>query len=383
MKNEHEKKEKMVVALDAMIEHADKGISGFWVEDREGCGNPEIFPEFKEGLKSGRLVQKEHYFCPWNTAILYGEGHGNMSTGCYHSCSIEKAKYLTPEEAREVLLRFKSKMLNGDYDRPNKLAPLLTMQEADLIEKRICLERERQERERENARRERFERAGALITQYPDHAEMFGSHYGEDTVVDTENGVIFFSPKSKDSVVGAEKMSYDEYLSVQINSLGKYRSGFANGLFNYLLEFNGQIEKVTSKHVCFQRIYISGMFTDGVMFDDKEDHVWIDRNGLEEFQVGDCLSFGAEVYRYVKTGNGKQIDFGLRNPCGVKKIESYDLPSDEDLMRQEINWIVCETCFLSERCNRTYCMRDPEEMKRLKKEMLGMMKSGHDKEDAT
>lgn len=140
---------------------------------------------------------------------------------------------------------------------------------------------------------------------------------------------------------------------------------------------------MTSKHICFQRIYISGMFPDGEMFDDKEDHVWIDRNGLEEFQVGDCLSFGAEVYRYVKTGNGKQIDFGLRNPCGVKKIESYDLPSDEDLMRQEINWIVCETCFLSEQCNRTYCMRDPEEMKHLKKEMLGMMKSGHDKEDAT
>lgn len=381
MKNEQEKKAKMVAALNTMIDHADKGVSGFWVEDHEGCGNPEIFPEFKDGLKSGRLVQKEHYFCPWNTAILYGDGHGNISTGCYHSCSINKTKYLSPEEIKEVLIRFKSKMQNGYYDHPSKLAPLLTPQEADLIEDRIRLERERQEQECENARKKRLEMAKALIAQYPDYTEMFGSCYGEDTIVATENGVIFFSPKSKDGVVGTEKMSYDEYLSVQINSLGKYRSAFANCYFNIPVEFMGQIEKLNAKRLCFKRVYVSGMFSDGEMFDDKEDHVWIDRNGLEEFQVGDCRSFGAEVYRYVKTGNGKLIDFGLRNPGGVKQIEKYDLPSDEDLMRQEINWIVCETCFLNEHCNRSYCMRNPKEMKQLKKEMLNMVKNSHSKEE--
>lgn len=381
MKNEQEKKAKMVAALNTMIDHAGKGVSGFWVEDHEGCGNPEIFPEFKDGLKSGRLVQKEHYFCPWNTAILYGDGHGNISTGCYHSCSINKAKYLSPQEIKEVLIRFKSKMQNGYYDHPSKLAPLLTPQEADLIEDRIRLERERHEQERENARKKRLEMAKPLIAQYPDYTEMFGSCYGEDTIVDTENGVIFFSPKSKDGVVGTEKMSYDEYLSVQINSLGKYRSAFANCYFNIPMEFMGQIEKLNAKRLCFKRVYVSGMFSYGEMFDDKEDHVWIDRNGLEEFQVGDCLSFGAEVYRYVKTRNGKLIDFGLRNPGGVKQIEKYDLPSDEDLMRQEINRIVCETCFLSEHCNRLYCMRNPKEMKQLKKEMLNMVKNSHSKEE--
>lgn len=383
MKNEQEKKAKMVVALNTMIDHADKGVSGFWVEDYEGCGNPEIFPEFKDGLKSGRLVQKEHYLCPWNTAILYGDGHGNISTGCYHSCSISKAKYLSPKEIKEVLIRFKSKMQNGYYDHPGKLEPLLAPQEADLIEERLRLERGRQEQECENARKKRLEKAEALTVQYPDYIEMFGSCYGEDTKVDTENGVIFFSPKSKDSVVGAEKMSYDEYLGVQINSLGKYRTAFANCYFNIPLEFMGQIEKLNAKRLCFKRVYVSGMFSDGEMFDDKEDHVWIDRNGLEEFRVGDCLSFGAEVYRYVKTGNGKLIDFGLRNLCGVKQIEKYDLPSDEDLMRQEINWIVCETCLLNEHCNRSYCMRNPKEMKQLKTEMLDMLKNNQSKEETT
>ena len=71
MRNEQAKKA-TIHALDLMIRHADKGPSGFWVEDHEGCGNPAVFPEFEEGLKRGRLVQKEQYFCPWNAAIMYG-----------------------------------------------------------------------------------------------------------------------------------------------------------------------------------------------------------------------------------------------------------------------------------------------------------------------
>ena len=55
-----------------------------------------------------------------------------------------------------------------------------------------------------------------------------------------------------------------------------------------------------SKHVCFKRIFISGMYTDGRMFDGKEDHVWMDKSGFEEYAVGDGVSLGAEVYRYVK-----------------------------------------------------------------------------------
>ena len=47
-------------------------------------------------------------------------------------------------------------------------------------------------------------------------------------------------------------------------------------------------------------VFISGMYTDGTMFDGKEDHVWMDKSGFEEYAIGDGVSFGAEVYRYVK-----------------------------------------------------------------------------------
>lgn len=39
----------------------------------------------------------------------------------------------------------------------------------------------------------------------------------------------------------------------------------------------------------------------------------MDLKGFEPFNIGDSVSFGAEIYRYLKTGNGKVSDYGLRN----------------------------------------------------------------------
>ena len=85
------------------------------------------------------------------------------------------------------------------------------------------------------------------------------------------------------------------------------------------------------------------------------------------------MSFFAEPYRYIKTGNGKQIDFGLRNPENIKKIEEYELPSDDELMVQSINAIICETCFFNEQC---YGMRirNKKELDVLRKDMLKVAK---------
>ena len=342
-------------ALNLMICHADKGPSGFWTDDYEGCGNPAIFPEFEDGLKHGRLVQKKHDLWPWNTAILYGTGHGNIETGCYHSCSIDRARYLSEQEIKEVLIRFKTHFEKGDYEHVDHLMPLLTENEATLIEQRI------------------------LSIQLED--DLLGVYYGENACVHEDGGLVFFAPDSRNDVVGAENWSYDEYLDVQLASLGHaYRSGFANGIFHYLLEFNGQIERVNARHICFKRIFISGMYPDGEMFEDTEDHVWMDKSGFEAFTAGDSVSFSAEAYRYVKTGNGKRIDYGLRNPAGIRKIEAYELPSDDELMMQEVRQIICETCFLSEQCNHTFCLMDPKKKRSLEQEMFNMIKAGTDKE---
>ena len=201
------------------------------------------------------------------------------------------------------------------------------------------------------------------------------AHYCKKVCVADEGGVIFIDPESIKDVVGAEKMKYDEYLDIQIASLGKQRSYFTTCYFNIALEFKGKVERITKSNICFERIYISGMFSDGTMFDGKEDHVWMNKKGFESFSIGDCVQFTAEVYRYLKTSNGKFIDYSLRNPIGITRIQSYDLPSDEELMMQGINSILCESCYLNEHCSYVSCMRPKKEIQQLKKQMLQMMKN--------
>jgi len=49
---------------------------------------------------------------------------------------------------------------------------------------------------------------------------------------------------------------------------------------------------------------------------------------------------------------------------------------------QEVEQLICETCFLSERCNRNYCYctMDPKKMRLLKQEMFRAIKTQTDKE---
>ena len=81
------------------------------------------------------------------------------------------------------------------------------------------------------------------------------AHYGTKTCVQTEGGVVMFNPDSQKEVVGAEKMTYDEYIDVQIASLGKLRHEFVNLYFNIPMGFKGELEKVNETRVCFKRIF--------------------------------------------------------------------------------------------------------------------------------
>lgn len=201
-----------------------------------------------------------------------------------------------------------------------------------------------------------LEKADALIQKHPEEKELFATYYGQKVIVTTYDGIIDFDPEGYFDIVGANKFTYNDYIDVQIKSFGKTRGWLATCYYNITLGFKGCVSKKTEKHICFDRIMVYGMYSDGVYFDGKEEHVWMDIAGFEECQIGDCVSFSAEVYRYVKTSNGKQIDFALRNPEGIKKIEAYELPSDNDLLKQAISVLTCETCYLSEHCNGDFCI---------------------------
>ena len=212
------------------------------------------------------------------------------------------------------------------------------------------------------------------------YKEIKKANYGQNVCTMVEGGSIDFDPKKCKEVVGAEQMTYDEYLDVQFASLDKTRGGFACCFYNFTMGFKGHIERFAKGRVCFNAIYLEGMYPDGEMFEDKEDHVWMDITGFEDFQVGDSVSFWAEVYRYVKTGNGKLIDFGLRKPEEIKKITSYELPSDEELLNQEIRLMLCDVCFYGEQCNRTFCLCDQKELRQLKKDIKGVLTANRNSE---
>ena len=176
------------------------------------------------------------------------------------------------------------------------------------------------------------------------------ANYKANVAVQDEKGIIDYDPEKMKDVVGGEKLSYDEYIAIQKHSEGKIRGSFQLCYYTTPLGFKGEIDRFTKDKVCFKRIYVDGMYSDGLCFEGKEDHVWMDLKGFEQFEPGDSVSFWAEIYRYLKTGDGKIIDFGLRNPSEIKKIDPYELPSNEYLIKQELAMIVCETCMLSDNC---------------------------------
>lgn len=183
--------------------------------------------------------------------------------------------------------------------------------------------------------------------------EMF---YETETLTHMEGGTLDFSTDLRKKVEKANKLSYNEFLEIQINSLGSLRCGFQKCYYCGCASFAGRLERKTKDKVCFDRIFVNGMYMDGQMFEAREDHVWMEEKGFEEFRPGDKLRFYAEVYPYIKCGNGKRLDFALRNPEMIEKVNDYHLPTDNELYEQFLRELRCETCLYSDHCDGVYCV---------------------------
>lgn len=360
--------------LNRMIECADKGPSGFWADDYEGCGNPEIFPEFEAGLKHGDYVTLPHTHCMWDTNILYGTKGSVNYSGCYYHCGIAEAKYLTADELRTVLLRFKNRFAKGAYDGDSPVTALLTEDEQTAIKERANKKQVEAQRENRKWLEEQRKKAAALTKKFPGYTSIITFYGVPNAVVSYDGGVVFFDPESQKKVLGAEDLSYDEYIEAQFNSLGKCRASLINHFFGSSYYFKGTIQKITGDKLCFEWLDVNIDHNDGGPFDEyRETHVWMDTDGFHEFKVGDCVKFEAEVYRYIKK-NGTQMDYGLRNPSWVTRIDAYEVPTDEDLARQNADRIICSTCLFEDHCNHLSCFRNKDEIERLKAELVKAIK---------
>lgn len=192
--------------------------------------------------------------------------------------------------------------------------------------------------------------------------------YGKDTLERYQNGRIDFSPDSMRDVENGDFKSYDEYLEVQKRSCDKVRQFFELCYYHVSgssADFKGQILRFDQQKnkVLFKRIMVNDMYGDGIGFVGKEDHVWMDRTGFELFNPGDCLWVEADIYRYMRKSDGKLIDYGLRNPDTIEKIGSYEVPTDEQLIDQQIDQLVCETCRYFDHCYLRMCVANEAERK--------------------
>ena len=212
-----------------------------------------------------------------------------------------------------------------------------------------------------------------LLKKY-EGTEFYGAikaHYGtKESFQHYDGGLLNFDENAMKDIVGAEKLTYPEFIDIQIQTGKHYRGSFMLCYYYDPIEFKGEVETFGKGTICFKRIYVDGMYPDGVMFEGKEDHVWMSSEGFGKLNKGDCISFFAETYRYVKTSDGKKLEFGLRNPQSVKKIEKYQLPTDDELLDQTLNQIICESCYLYDSCSRINCVRHPSELRKSMKEFL-------------
>ena len=219
-----------------------------------------------------------------------------------------------------------------------------------------------------------------LLAKYKSDEEIYSlidAHYGTKASFQIpEIGIIFFDRELSKGIVGGNHLTYEDFIDLQLQTKLEFRSSFFMCWVYTPMEFKGEVETFAKGKICFKRIYVEYMLPDTSIHMGKEDHVWMSSEGFGKLNKGDCVSFFAEVYRYIKKSDGKKLDYGLRNPEDIKKISKYDLPTEKELLMQEIDSMICETCDMADFCGtRSNCIKNPKERQLLKKQMYEILKS--------
>lgn len=147
-----------------------------------------------------------------------------------------------------------------------------------------------------------------------------------------------------------------------------FENASRTSLVNYYLQggdktafatFKGTVIAMENDKILFKRLWCSYMGDDGNYTSGKEDHVYIyDTERFKEIgiQIGDAVEFNALVYPYVK--DRYKIDLALRAPESISFILQYKLPSDEELLEQELSSLACEVCPLASQCFGNICIHE-------------------------
>lgn len=201
---------------------------------------------------------------------------------------------------------------------------------------------------------------------YEDVQKMTDENYGKETLAIYKHEYVDFSPTHAKEVVGAQTIGYDKYIRTQIQSIGKQRTWFKACHYGIIekseivTKFKGKVKRKTNNRICFEYVYVYGEGQGGSIAG-HEKNVWMKKAGFPGAKPGDCFEFDAETYVYISNEHGKILDYGLRNPRNVRRIEPSELRKPNlkaswnatDLPEQ----LECETCLFNEQCDGVNCLK--------------------------
>ncbi|MBD5316602.1 MAG: hypothetical protein HDS11_02880 [Bacteroides sp.] len=174
-------------------------------------------------------------------------------------------------------------------------------------------------------------------------------NYNKNTIFYSSNGYISFSRKDWQAVqTNNYKLSYDEYLDAQHNFLDSFAGYqqltelyFFNKKFGW---FTGKIIRMAKEHVLLSNFsinkdHLSTNLNEVVV--NKDDLIWLKKDNFTNFQVGDIVSFAAEIFSYLQNEN--EIMYSLKNPKNVTKIKSRAV-TDQDFDFEQRAWNISPFC---------------------------------------
>lgn len=159
-------------------------------------------------------------------------------------------------------------------------------------------------------------------------------NYGKNTILSINLDHISFSKKDWKKVkTGKNELTYDEYIEAQKDTnWSYYHKTRLDGLYffnNAQGYFEGKIVATTKEYVLFEDLNVGKSKSDKEM--GTENYLWMNRNGFQEYLVGDYVAFKAEIFsylcirdlgtsKYLKRRYIKEIDYALKNPSQVHKL---------------------------------------------------------------
>ena len=90
---------------------------------------------------------------------------------------------------------------------------------------------------------------------------------------------------------------------------------------------------------------------------------WVENIHINAIKEGDYVSFDADIVPYQR--NDETKDLGLKNIRFIRRTnkDEYNIPTDDELIEQEIRNLVCETCVWRDHCDPAKtCVRDQDEI---------------------